>query len=138
MRLTALRVVGLVGVIGLGLAAPSRAERPPLKAYTTADGLAHDSVNKIVRDSHGFLWFCTAEGLSRFDGYKFKNYTQEEGLPHRNINDFLETKDGTYLVATNSGLAVFNPYGKIFRWNIIDGKLEQNSSEPPLFKTYFP
>src|SRR6476660_6062348 len=85
------------------------AERLPVKIYTTADGLARDQINRIVADSHGFLWFCTVEGLSRFDGYKFKNYTQEQGLPHRNINDLLETAEGDYLVATSNGLAVFNP-----------------------------
>ncbi|HKA18847.1 MAG TPA: two-component regulator propeller domain-containing protein [Blastocatellia bacterium] len=122
----------------LTLNAPSNAERPPYKAYTTADGLAHDSVNKIHCDSRGFLWFCTAEGLSRFDGYRFKNYGQEQGLPHRNINDFLETRDGTYFVATSSGLAIFNPNGKAYRWNFFEQKLEQTSDEPPLFQTIFP
>src|SRR5258705_7301899 len=87
------------------------AEKLPFKSYTTADGLAHDWVNKIVRDSHGFLWFCTGEGLSRFDGYEFKNYTQADGLPHRGINDLLELDDGTYLIATNDGLVLFNPLG---------------------------
>jgi ligand-binding sensor domain-containing protein len=46
----------------------AHAERLPLKAYTVADGLAHNEINKMVRDSRGFLWFCTAEGLSRFEG----------------------------------------------------------------------
>lgn len=114
------------------------AEQIPLKMYSSADGLVNDYVNKIVADSRGFLWFCTADGLSRFDGYRFKNYTQEDGLPHREINDFLETKDGNYLIATPKGLVIFNPFGKSYRWNIIDEKLEQNSNEPPLFKTYLP
>jgi PAS domain S-box-containing protein len=121
-----------------GLSAGVLAEKLAFKTYTSADGLANDTVNRIVRDSRGFLWFCTAEGLSRFDGYKFKNYTQEQGLPHRNIYDFLETSDGTYFVATSTGLAVFNPQGRVYRWNFIEGRLEQNSTEPPLFKTYFP
>lgn len=116
----------------------SFAEKLPLKFYTSADGLASDVVAKIAVDSRGFLWFCTTEGVSRFDGYRFKNYTQEDGLPHREIYDFLETKDGNYLIATPKGLVVFNPLGKPYRWNIIDDKLEQNSSEPPLFKTYLP
>lgn len=30
-----------------------RAERLPLKTYTVADGLAHNEINKIVRDSRG-------------------------------------------------------------------------------------
>ena len=47
------------------------AERLPVKTHTTAHGLAHNNVNRIVRDSRGFLWFCTFEGLSRFDGYSF-------------------------------------------------------------------
>ncbi|MDQ3666781.1 MAG: hypothetical protein M3410_09415 [Acidobacteriota bacterium] len=68
--------------------------RLPLKSYTTADGLAHDEINKIVRDSRGFLWFCTAEGLSRFDGYTFTNYGTDQGLPHRNVTNFLETRSG--------------------------------------------
>lgn len=45
------------------------AERLPIKIYTPADGLAHEQIKRIVRDSRGFLWFCTADGLSRFDGY---------------------------------------------------------------------
>jgi signal transduction histidine kinase/ligand-binding sensor domain-containing protein len=114
----------------------SQAGHLPTKSYTTFDGLANDSVNKIVRDSRGFLWFCTGEGLSRFDGFEFKNYTQNEGLPHRNINDFLETKDGDLLLATTGGLAVFNPSGAAYHWNILTSKLEQTSDVPPMFRTF--
>src|SRR5215213_6134363 len=123
---------------GLLLVLPnfSRAGHLPTKSYTTFDGLANDSVNKIVRDSRGFLWFCTGEGLSRFDGFEFKNYTQDQGLPHRNINDFLETKDGDLLLATTGGLAVFNPNGTAYHWNIVTSTLEQNSTEPPMFRTF--
>lgn len=120
------------------LAFTIKAERLSFTTYSLSNGLVNDTVNKIYPDSRGFLWFCTSDGLSRFDGYKFKNYTQNDGLPHRNINDFIETKDGTYLIATTGGLAVFNPNGKNYRWNIIEEKLEQNSDEPPLFKTYLP
>ena len=42
-----------------------RAEQLPVKRYTTADGLAGNRVECILRDSHGFLWFGTTEGLSR-------------------------------------------------------------------------
>lgn len=114
------------------------AESPPFKVYTTEEGLAHDYVNKIVRDSHGFLWFCTAEGLSRFDGSRFKNFTQNEGLPHRNVNDFFETRDGTLLVGTSAGLAVFDPKGAPYQWNVVDQKLEQTSDATPMFRTFYP
>ncbi|MFL6466468.1 MAG: two-component regulator propeller domain-containing protein [Pyrinomonadaceae bacterium] len=114
------------------------AERLPFRNYSTVDGLPSDSINKIVLDSRGFLWFCTEEGLSRFDGYRFKNYTQEEGLPHRNINDIIENPDGTYFLATSNGLTVFDPRGKAFRWDMLAGKLEKTSDDKPAFETYFP
>src|SRR5215813_1330702 len=87
------------------------AEQLPIKTYTTADGLGRDQINRIVQDSHGFLWFCTGEGLSRFDGYRFINYTTANGLPSNGVTDLLEARDGTYLIATASGLSVFNPLG---------------------------
>jgi ligand-binding sensor domain-containing protein/two-component sensor histidine kinase len=86
------------------------AEQLPVRTYTTADGLPRDLILRIVRDSHGFLWFCTGDGLSRFNGYEFTTYGVEHGLPHSVINDLLETRNGVYWVATNGGgVARFNP-----------------------------
>jgi ligand-binding sensor domain-containing protein len=87
------------------------AERLPIKTYTTADGLGDSRVLRIVKDSRGFLWFCTAAGLSRFDGYAFTNFGSEQGLPHAPVNDLLETRAGTYWVATDDGLFRFDPRG---------------------------
>jgi signal transduction histidine kinase/ligand-binding sensor domain-containing protein len=96
------------------LLAPSllQASHLPIKTYTTADGLARDHVLAIAQDSHGFLWFGTAEGLSRFDGYQFTNYHTEQGLPSSFVEDFLETRAGVYWVATHGGLCRFDPAGK--------------------------
>jgi ligand-binding sensor domain-containing protein len=81
----------------------------PIKIYTTADGLANNRIGKIVRDSRGYLWFCTQEGLSRFDGYSFTSYGPQQGLPPRGINDLVETRTGEYWLATNGGLVHFDP-----------------------------
>lgn len=45
-----------------------------VKNFTVQDGLSHNNIRAIVRDSTGFLWVATWDGLSRFDGYNFKNY----------------------------------------------------------------
>ncbi|HEX2489000.1 MAG TPA: two-component regulator propeller domain-containing protein [Blastocatellia bacterium] len=87
------------------------AERLPVKTYTTADGLANNRISRIVRDSRGYLWFCTENGLSRFDGYKFTNYTAEQGLSAGEVNDLLETRSGDYWIATSDGLYRYNPKG---------------------------
>ena len=103
-----------------------RAERLPVKTYTVADGLLRDNVSKIKQDSRGFLWFCTGEGISRFDGTGMTNFTVADGLPDRFVNDFLETKSGTIYVATDKGLARLNPHGL------------RASTENPLFTVFLP
>jgi len=85
------------------------AEQLPLKSYTTVDGLPSDRVNCILRDSHGFLWFGTWDGISRFDGYGFENLTVADGLPGASINALLESHDGTYWAGTVGGLAHWDP-----------------------------
>jgi hypothetical protein len=35
---------------------------------TTEDGLSSDQACHVARDSYGFMWFSTADGLSRYDG----------------------------------------------------------------------
>jgi signal transduction histidine kinase/ligand-binding sensor domain-containing protein len=87
------------------------AEQLSLKSWTTADGLAHNHINRIRQDSRGYLWICTDEGLSRFDGYQFTNYTTAHGLPHRSVSNLIEARDGTYWLATDGGVCRFDPDG---------------------------
>src|SRR6266436_379819 len=103
--------LGMTVLLLLLVTPVAQSERLPIKIYATADGLPNNEVNKIVRDSRGFLWFCTADGISRFDGYGFTNYGTNEGLPHPYINDLLETRAGEYWLATNGGLVRFIPRG---------------------------
>lgn len=114
------------GLCALLFASLLKAERLPIKTFTVANGLLRDNVTKIRQDSHGFLWFCTAEGISRFDGYSFTNFRVDDGLPDRHVNDFLETRNGIYLIATDAGLARLNPKGI------------HNSKENPLFTVLIP
>ena len=105
------RLICLAVFLLLAPAALAHAERLSTKVFTTADGLASNLVNRIVRDSHGYLWFCTREGLSRFDGYSFTTYGIDDGLPGADIKDLLETKEGLYWIATSGGLVRFDPLG---------------------------
>jgi len=88
---------------------PASAERLSTRTFGLEDGLPSENVTCVVPDSRGFLWFCTSEGLARFDGTRFKIYTTADGLPHRKITAFLEARDGTYWVGTADGLAHFDP-----------------------------
>jgi ligand-binding sensor domain-containing protein/signal transduction histidine kinase len=92
----------------MALMAASAAQLP-VKTYTTADGLARNTIECIVQDPRGFLWFCTNEGLSRFDGYTFTNYGTEHGLPHRVVTGLVITRGGVYWVGTSVGLFRLDP-----------------------------
>src|SRR6478609_9347707 len=98
----------------------------PVKTDTVADGLLRDSVYKIKQDSRGFLWLCTPEGISRFDGYGFTNFTTEDGLPDRHVNDFLQTSTGEIYLATDGGLVRLEPEGNA------------HSEAHPLFSVFEP
>ncbi len=86
-----------------------RAELLPIRTFTTADGLPSLGVYRIVADSRGFLWMCTGDGLSRFDGYAITTYRTKDGLPDRRVTDVRETRDGTLWIATLGGLCRFDP-----------------------------
>ena len=98
----------LVCILVAFVVSSAAAERLPIHIYTTEDGLAHANVRRIVRDPRGFLWFCTIDGLSRFDGAEFVTYRTGDGLPDPWVTDLLTTRDGTYWVATNGGVVRFD------------------------------
>lgn len=108
------------------------AEQLPIKFYTTADGLVSNRISRVVRDSRGYLWFCTENGLSRFDGVSFTNYTIEQGLPDNEVDDLLETRDGEYWVATGKGLCRYNPKG------LTSSNPKQFPGALPMFGVYRP
>lgn len=87
----------------LTAADPLAAQTLPLHNYTIDDGLAHDWVLRIRRDSRGLLWFATFSGLSRFDGARFVSFHLEDGLPYPVINDIFEDRQGRLWIATNGG-----------------------------------
>ncbi|HET9531543.1 MAG TPA: ATP-binding protein [Blastocatellia bacterium] len=94
-------------VLALPLSITARAERLPVKIYTSADGLGSSFVNYILRDSRGFMWFCTRDGLSRFDGNRFVTYSIGDRDSPPGIESITETRDGTYWIGTTGGLYRF-------------------------------
>lgn len=80
------------------------AQRLPLRFYTAADGLANSVVTHVFRDSNGFLWFSTRDGIARFDGREFANYRLRDVATAQNIAAMVETRGGAYYVAAEDGL----------------------------------
>src|SRR5438105_15950908 len=77
----------------------------PLKHYNVEDGLGHSIVGAIYQDRKGYMWFATADGLSRFDGYRFVTYTVEDGLESNVVTCVTEDTQGRLWVGTTAGMA---------------------------------
>lgn len=69
-------------------------EQLPSTVFSAQDGL-HTTVDRIVVDSKGFVWFPGSEGLARFDGNGFRMFTTADGLPTSITSAILERRDGT-------------------------------------------
>lgn len=80
-----------------------RAERLPLKIYTSADGLGSSASFNLVRDSRGFIWICSRDGLVRFDGYRFITYRIGDEDADPSVFNLLPTRSGVYWINLNRG-----------------------------------
>lgn len=78
-----------------------------------ADGLTQGSVYYMLKDSRGFMWFGTQDGLNRYDGHRFQTYRpvlDSRGLPQPgsihgiNIFGIIEDPDGNLWIGTEEGL----------------------------------
>ncbi len=86
--------------IGKGFAQyQSRFER-----LTSNSGLSQNTISKIIQDKSGFLWFATADGLNRYDGYSFKVFkndpSNEKSLSGSDIFSVTEDDQGNLWVGT--------------------------------------
>src|SRR6267378_5156424 len=107
------------------LATRSAAERLPIKIFTSADGLGSGFINSLLRDTRGFLWVCTRDGLSRFDGSRFITYQVGDTNAPPGIEQILETHKGIYWIVTTSGLYRFDP-------NVPSANKSTNTDRPAL------
>jgi ligand-binding sensor domain-containing protein len=82
---------------------------------TTADGLPSNNIlSGAVRDSKGFVWVGTGNGLSRYDGYGFKTYrnlpNDSSSLSSNMIMMVKEDSKHRLWVGTyDAGLSLYDP-----------------------------
>jgi signal transduction histidine kinase/ligand-binding sensor domain-containing protein/CheY-like chemotaxis protein/AraC-like DNA-binding protein len=86
------------------------------------NGLSHNQVNSILKDSKGFMWFGTLSGLNRYDGYKFKIF-KHSSSDTSSINDdyIVSISEGPgykLWVETRNGFNIYDPATEKFSHDI--------------------
>ncbi len=90
-----------------------------IKSFPALSGILARTINHIVQDQKGFMWFATWEGLYRFDGYNIRGFKPNpddpEGLNTQKITTLYQAHDGIIWVGTrHKGLYRFDPETETF------------------------
>lgn len=82
---------------------------------TLIDGLAGETVRKVMTDHNGYTWIATTGGVSIFNGQNIMSVriTNEKGRSLE-VRDLCETRSHTFYAATESGLYRWVPTIGVF------------------------
>lgn len=105
-------LTGLLVIVFILIGKSSKALIPEYKFrfLTTNEGLPQNTVDCMLKDRRGFMWFGTWNGMCRYDGYSFKIYqreTHQGELPDNFIRALCEDCEGNIWVGTGKGLSRF-------------------------------
>lgn len=84
---------------------------------TGSEGLSQNYVKSIIRDSYGFMWFGTKNGLNRYDGSSIRTIDCNDyvlGRGNHNISALYEDADRKLWVGTDEGIFIYDPVSEIF------------------------
>ncbi|MBM76947.1 MAG: hypothetical protein CL846_00550 [Crocinitomicaceae bacterium] len=89
------------------------------KKLTIKEGLSQSTINSIIQDQFGFMWFGTQEGLNRFDGYEVLHFKHQIKKKNTLSNSFIlstfEDSKGVLWAGTNAGLNYKPPLTNEFK-----------------------
>lgn len=87
-----------------------------------SNGLSHNQVNAILKDSKGFMWFGTLSGLNRYDGQVMKVFKHNPRDTTSIIDNFItniyELPGNKLYLETRSGANIYDPETERFIRNV--------------------
>jgi signal transduction histidine kinase/CheY-like chemotaxis protein/streptogramin lyase len=100
------------------------------ESWSEAEGLSHDIVWSIARDSGGVLWVGTGDGLNRLDRAGSAWRVWKRGIGEAQIRALLPLPDGTLLAGLNpGGVSHLDPRrGEIQNYSQAAGLIDDNVS----------
>jgi signal transduction histidine kinase/ligand-binding sensor domain-containing protein/CheY-like chemotaxis protein/AraC-like DNA-binding protein len=87
--------------------------------FTSRDGLSSSSVNAIIKDRYGYMWFATDDGLDKFDGINFTVYRNNpadtSSIGGNIITALYEDHEGNLWIGNNRTLSLYDRKKDAFR-----------------------
>ncbi|GAB4169172.1 MAG: sensor histidine kinase [Calditrichia bacterium] len=82
--------------------------------YTRENGLSQNTIQDIIQDKSGYMWFATQDGLNRFDGYHFTRISSSGGENNALSDNFitaleLDQRGNIWIGTNNQGINKFSP-----------------------------
>jgi ligand-binding sensor domain-containing protein/serine phosphatase RsbU (regulator of sigma subunit) len=112
-----LHIVALLLATSATLSTASAQQRYAFEHLTVKQGLSQGTVNCILQDSDGFMWFGTQDGLNKYDGYRirvFKHSPADSGSLNDNwIISIAEDSNRTLWIQTMNQPDVLNRYDRL-------------------------
>ena len=88
----------------------------------TSDGLSNSQVNCVYRDTRGIMWFGTAYGLNRYDGYRFKTFFSNKrdttSMRDNFTDEIMEAYDGKLWLKQGMNYCIYDPVTEKFERNV--------------------
>ena len=83
------------------------------KRLDTREGLSNSTVNSIIRDSQGYVWFGTGYGLNRYDGYRMRTFFSYSNdtttLRNNRIDEIQEGYGGRLWLKQGMNYSLYDP-----------------------------
>lgn len=98
---------------GLSLAQTSKPYLYDVNRYTIKDGLPDSTIYTIQKDSNGFLWLGTPNGLARYDGHRFETFQNDSeqvlSIESNNTgNIFIDSQQRIWVGSWGEGLYLYD------------------------------
>tara|TARA_B110000467_G_scaffold161465_1_gene182618 strand:- start:11836 stop:15006 length:3171 start_codon:yes stop_codon:yes gene_type:complete len=90
------------------------------KSFGIENPMSYKFVRTIVQDKNGFMWFGSAEGLSRFDGHKSLNFHHDNSLPNSLSSDvvsriIIDKNEQIWVATFGGGLNLYRERSQDFK-----------------------
>ncbi len=91
--------------------------------YDIKNGLSQNTVNCMLQDSQGFMWFGTKDGLNRFDGSSFIKIPASGPEACSFVSALYEDPDGLIWVGAHNGGFIYDPVTeRLERFSVVTDK----------------